>query len=665
MMLGLLACALGFFGYSIFSSMRVLAGGRQDNRFDQLGLRIRKMLEIAIGQKKMFKEPIYGTMHALIFWGFLVLLLRSIVLIVMAFTGKMDLIILTGGFGKGYTISKDIFEFIVLLMVSYGAFRRIFSRPKRITHSLEGIIILFMIMTLMLTDFLFDGARFANYEAVRDTEMAYAPIGAFFYSMMQGMDASALAWIENISYWVHIAVLLIFMNLLPHSKHFHVITAIPNVFFSKLDPPGKLSDMDFEDETAESFGAGRAEDMSWKQMLDFYTCTECGRCSVNCPAWNTDKPLNPKLLIKDLQHHMVSVQDRLKGKVDDEAMPPMTEDGESKMILAVNEDVIWSCTTCRSCEENCPVMINHVDAIVDLRRYLVLTQAKFPKELNPTFKNLEQKGNPWGLASAARTDWMEDDDIQDIEIPTIEDNPDAEYLFWIGCAGAYDDRQKRVTKALARILNKANVSYATMGLCETCTGDPARRAGNEYLFQMLAQQNVETLNEHGVKKIITHCPHCLNTLMNEYPAYGGNYEVLHHTEVIGKLITEKRIQPAKTLDQTITYHDSCYLGRYNDVYDAPRDALAAIPGVKMVEMEQSRENGMCCGAGGARIWLEERIGSRVNHLRVEQAMETSPDIIASGCPFCSTMLHDGIQDKNAGDNLKTVDIAELVADSLE
>jgi len=310
-------------------------------------------------------------------------------------------------------------------------------------------------------------------------------------------------------------------------------------------------------------------------------------------------------------------------------------------------------------------MINHVDKIVDMRRYLVLTEGKMPKELQATMVNLERKGNPWGLPSGERANWMADEDIADVHIPLLAEEPNPEYLFWVGCAGAYDEKQKRVTKSLARILNRAGVSYAVLAGDETCTGDPARRGGNEYLFQMLANQNIETLNSHQVTKIITHCPHCLNTMLNEYPTFGGHYDVIHHTEVITRLIAEKKITPTRSLDQTITYHDSCYLGRYNDVYDAPRKALEAIPGTKLVEMERSRENGMCCGAGGARYWMEEKIGDRVNHLRVDQAMETSPDIIASGCPFCSTMLEDGIKDKALGDTVQTVDIAELVANSLD
>ena len=666
-MIAVLGIAMSVFAWSAVRTLGVLAAGRPDDRMTSLGARMGAVMEIAIAQKKMFKDPVYGPMHALIFWGFMVLSVRSIVLVIMAFIPDFYL---PGALGNGYTVSKDVFEAIVLLMVTYGAYRRLFSKPDRITPSMEGVFILGMIATLMLTDFFFDGSRIAMAEAnisaiwpMHAEEAEWAVVGKHFGTFLMGESESTLLTIESVCYWVHVVTLFVFLNLLPHSKHMHVLSVIPNVFFLNLGSPGKLSDMDFEDEDAETFGSGRAEDLTWKQMLDLYTCTECGRCSVNCPAWNTDKPLNPKMLIKDLQYHMRSVENRLRGKTTEEEMPAANEEGQSKMILAVNEDVIWSCTTCRSCEENCPVMISHVDKIVDMRRYLVLTEANFPKELNPTFRNLEQKGNPWGLPTAARADWLEDEEIADIPIPHITERMDAEVVFWVGCAGAYDDRQRKVTKALAKILHKGGVSFAILAKDETCTGDPARRAGNEYLFQMLAQQNVDMLNGYNVRKIVTHCPHCLNTMLNEYPSYGGNYEVVHHTELIGDLVAQGRIKPTKALDKLVVYHDSCYLGRYNDVYEAPRKAVAAIPGTKLVEMERSRENGMCCGAGGSRIWMEENIGSRVNHLRIEQAQEVKPDIIASGCPFCLTMLRDGSADKEA--NIETRDIAELVVDSLE
>ena len=658
----LLLAAIAGVVYSVKVRVKLLQAGKPDNRFDRIGDRVRRALTIAIGQKKMFKDPVYGPMHAMIFWGFLVLLIRSLLLIT---AGYYEHAALPGFLGDFYTFSKDIFEGIVTTMVLYALYRRFFAKPERVTRSMDAVFILCLILTLMLTDFVYDGAKFNLYGADPEVarEMGWAVISSRVAGVMSGMGHDTLEVLYNGMYWVHIITLLAFGNYLPYSKHMHVMSAIPNVFLSKLDPPGRLTPMDLEDENAEYFGARQLEDLTWKQHLDLYTCTECGRCSVNCPAWLSDKPLNPKLLIKDLHEHQIRYAERMMGTKTGEELPWHDENEQSRMILAVNEDVIWSCTTCRSCEENCPVMITHVDKIIDMRRYLVLTESNFPAELNGTLRNLENKGNPWGLATGARDAWTKEDDIADVPIPHVSEVEDFEYLFWVGCAGAYDDRQKKVSKALARIMHEAGIKFAILGNEETCTGDAARRIGNEYLFQMQADQNIEVMNGYGVKKIITHCPHCLNTLLNEYPQRGGTYEVIHHSQVISKLVADGKLKPTKALDKTVTYHDSCYLGRYNDVYDEPRDAVKAIPGVTMVEMTRSRENGMCCGAGGSRIWMEETIGSRVNQIRVEQALEKKPNVVATACPWCLTMVRDGINEKGVQEQLEVKDIAELVADS--
>lgn len=663
MTLLLLVAAAGV-TYSIRVRVKLLMAGKPEDRFDRIGDRVKRALTIAIAQKKMFKDPVYGPMHALIFWGFLVLLIRSLTLMA---AGYWEFAHIPGLIGHLYTLSKDVFEGIVTCMVLYAVYRRLFDKPERITRSNDALLILSMIFTLMITDFLYDGAKFnlhAGRPEVAD-EMRWAVLGSQVSALLAPLGTGANEVLYTAMYWLHMATLLAFANYLPYSKHMHVISAIPNVFLSKLDPPGRLTSMNLEDESAEYFGARQLEDLTWKQHLDLYTCTECGRCSVNCPAWLSDKPLNPKLLIKDLHEHQIRYTDRMMGKKTAEELPWHDENEQSRMILAVNEDVLWSCTTCRSCEENCPVMITHVDKIIDMRRYLVLTESKFPAELNGTLRNLENKGNPWGLPSGNRDGWTKEEDIADVPIPHVSEVEDYEYLFFVGCAGSYDDRQKKVTKALARILHEAGVKFAILGKEETCTGDPARRIGNEYLFQMQAQQNVEVMNGYNVKKVVTHCPHCYNTIANEYPQFGGNYTVLHHSEVISRLVLDGRIKPKKALQKTVTYHDSCYLGRYNDVYDQPRDAVKAIPGVKMVEMDRSRENGMCCGAGGSRIWMEENIGARVNQLRVEQALEKSPDMVATACPWCLTMVRDGINEKGVQESLEVRDIAELVADSLD
>ena len=660
----LLLIALGAITYSLKMRTKMLLAGKPEDRFDRIGDRIKQVLVIAIGQKKMFKEPGAGLMHALIFWGFLVLLIRSISLIIVGFYEPFHI---PGFIGDLYTFSKDIVEAVVTVMIFVALYRRFVIKPVRITRSGDAVFILCLILTLMITDFLYDGSKFVLQATDPDVarEASFAIVSNLFAKMLSGVPRGGLEVILNVSYWVHIITLLYFGNYLPYSKHMHVITAIPNVFLSRLTSPGVLSKMDLEDENAESFGAARLEDLTWKQQLDLYTCTECGRCSVNCPAWLSDKPLNPKLLIKDLHEHQIRYSERMMGKKTGEELPWNDENEQSRMILAVNEDVIWACTTCRSCEENCPVMITHVDKIIDMRRYLVLTESKFPSELNATLRSLETKGNPWGLPTGNRDAWTKDDDIVDIHIPHVSEVEDYEYLFFVGCAGSYDDRQKKVTKALARILHEAGTTFAILGKEETCTGDPARRIGNEYLFQMQAQQNVDTMNEYKVRKVITHCPHCYNTIANEYPQFGGKYEVLHHSQVIAKLVLEGRIKPNKAVEKTITYHDACYLGRYNQVYDAPRDALAAVPGVKMVEMTRHKENAMCCGAGGSRIWMEERLGKRVNQLRVEQALEKNPEMVATACPWCLTMVRDGINEKGVSEQLEARDIAEIVASSLE
>lgn len=661
----LILAAIAGVTYSVWIRVKLLQAGKPDNRFDQIGERIRRVLTIAIGQKKMFKDPVYGPMHALIFWGFLVLLIRSLTLMAAGYSEFAHIPTIVGDL---YTLSKDLFEGIVTMMVLYAMYRRFFDRPERITRSNDALLILGMILTLMLTDFLYDAAKFNLYGSTMPevaNEMHWAVISNQVRALIAPMGHDAHEALYHSMYWVHIVTLLAFGNYLPYSKHMHVMSAIPNVFLSKLDPPGQLTSMNLEDENAEYFGARQLEDLTWKQHLDLYTCTECGRCSVNCPAWLSDKPLNPKLLIKDLHEHQIRYSERMMGKKTGEELPWNDENEQSRMILAVNEDVIWACTTCRSCEENCPVMITHVDKIIDMRRYLVLTESKFPSELNATLRSLETKGNPWGLPTGNRDAWTKDDDIVDIHIPHVSEVEDYEYLFFVGCAGSYDDRQKKVTKALARILHEAGTTFAILGKEETCTGDPARRIGNEYLFQMQAQQNVETMNGYNVKKVITHCPHCYNTIANEYPQFGGNYQVLHHSEVISRLVLDGKLKPTKALAKTVTYHDSCYLGRYNEIYDQPREAVAAIPGVKMVEMDRSRENGMCCGAGGSRIWMEETIGSRVNQIRVEQAMEKSPDMVATACPWCLTMVRDGINEKGVQEQLEVRDIAELLADSLD
>jgi len=671
--------AFAYFGLVMQSKLKLLLVTEHRARFfSDFPKRFSNMMTIAFGQTKMFKEPGAGIMHAAIFWGFLVLQIRTAYVMVCAFVPGAQIPFVH----HPYTLIKEITALVVLGAVIWAAYRRIVTKPARLSLSGEAIMILGMIGGLMVSDMLLDGFAYAlaqkdigfdnalffdwqhlgtaaaRQEAI-STELAWAPIGSTVASLFSGISAQTLMALQEIAYWLHIGIVLVFLNMLPGSKHFHVITSIPNTFFADLKPRGAIElikDIDKQ----EKFGVGDVKDFTWKQVLDTYTCTECGRCEINCPTVITGKVLSPKFLILDIRNHLYAREKELTSGTHDAAGWEIEKHGKS-LIEDVKEDAIWDCTTCRACSEACPVMIDHVDKIVDLRRHLVLMEASFPKELKQTFKNLESKGNPWGLPTKDRTKWAEG-----LDIPMLADAPDAEYVFWVGCAGAYDERQKKVSRALVNLLREAGVKFAIMGEDEGCTGDPARRAGNEYLFQQQASANVEAMKAAGMekKKLVTHCPHCFNTIKNEYPQFGGNFEIVHHSVLIERLVRDGRLKPVKKPEGVtkVTYHDSCYIGRYNDVYEQPRNALTSIPGIELKEMARNRTNGMCCGAGGARVWMEEHRGSRINHARVEQAMETGADTIAVACPFCNLMMDDGIGAKQAP--MKAKDVAELVWESL-
>jgi Fe-S oxidoreductase len=658
-MLFALAAAFAYFGVVMLGKVRLLlAGVHRREYFSNLALRFANVMTYAIGQKKMFKETKAGVMHAFIFWGFLVLQIRTAYLIIIAFAPDFQIPFIH----LEYSLTKDITEAIVFTMILYAVYRRVVIKPARLTQSVEALVVLGMIGGLILTDFFYDAFLFAGHTASGGidphiaAEMQYAPVGAALASLFSDWTPEMLIGLKETCYWAHIFIVLTFLNMLPGSKHFHVITSIPNVMFSDVTPKGAIRPI-HDIELQETFGVGDVTDLDWSQMLDLYSCTECGRCSVNCPTTITGKVLNPKLLICDTRDNLYAHEASILGK---KGWGP--EANLPSLIEQVKADAIWDCTTCRACSEACPVMIEHVDKIIDMRRHLVLMEADFPKELAATFKNLENKGNPWGLPASERGGWTEG-----LDVPTVDEKPDAEYIFWSGCAGAYDDRQKKVSRALVRVMQAADLSFAILGEEESCTGDPARRAGNEYLFQILAQANVDLWNERGLnkKKLITHCPHCFNTIKNEYPQFGGHFEAIHHSELLAQLIREKRIHPTVTPENVgrVTYHDSCYIGRYNDVYEEPRDALRAIPGIELAEMKRNRTTGMCCGAGGSRVWMEEHRGARINQTRVEHVMETKSDTIAVACPFCHLMMADGVNEKSI-EGVKTRDIAQLIADSL-
>jgi Fe-S oxidoreductase len=480
------------------------------------------------------------------------------------------------------------------------------------------------------------------------------PVSATLSTVFYGNYYSAFTGYE-VFWWIHIVLIFSFLNFLPYSKHLHVLTSIPNTYFANLDSiRNTIKPLDLEDENAEYFGAADIEHLSWKQILDGYSCTECGRCTSVCPANNVGKTLSPRDIL-------VKIRKRTKDKA-----PLITagisegEQFEKTLVHNYIEDkVLWQCTTCMACVQECPVMIEHVDSIVDMRRNLVLTESEFPSNLNNVFKSLETNFSPWAFNPADRAAWAEG-----LNIKTMAEDPNGEILFWVGCAGSYDDRYKKVSQALAKLMQKANIDFRILGTEEKCTGDTARRLGNEYLAQMLMHENIETLNNYGVKKIVTACPHCLHSLKNEYKQFGGNFKVLHHTELIEQMIKDGKIEfQEKKTSEKLTYHDSCYLGRYNDIYDSPRNSLSNLNGFDYLEMERNKSRGFCCGAGGGRMFLEDEEGGKINNERTKEALDTGADKIASACPFCMTMLTDGVKHFEKSEQVEIKDIAELVLDN--
>ena len=660
----LLAVALALFARRAIYLVGLLTTGKPTVRWDHVPSRIRAVVVFVLAQFRLLSGDFWpGLMHATIFWGFMVLTLGTIEFFGKGVVESFRLPLLSDA--PGYLILQDGFSVAVIAALAYAAFRRLVTRPKRLTLSAEGLFILALIFGLMVTDLLADAGRMVLAPAPSD-HWAFA--GHALAGALAGLGTAGATAVFHLAWWMHAVILLGFLVWLPYSKHLHVLAAPLNVFFAPLTPKGRFSTPDLE--TAETFGAGALSDLTWKDLFDLYNCTECGRCTSRCPANMSGKELDPKLLILNLQDFLlegagaahVSGSNGGAGASATEQHPGVAAAHEGQPMVGgvIKDNVLWACTTCRWCVEACPVFIEHVPKIVDMRRWLVLTESRFPQELAPTFRNLENNGSPFQMAWQTRADWA-----ADLGVRAMADVGEAEYLYWVGCYGSFDERNRKVARAFVKLLQAAGVDFAILGTEEKCSGEPARRLGHEYLYQTLAQGNVETLKQYRFQKIVTACPHCFNTIKNEYPDFGGRFAVLHHSELLDDLVRSGRLRPQRDGGQRVTYHDACNLGRYNDVYDEPRRVLASIGRTELVEMELSRSRGFCCGGGGGRAWMEETEGRRVNQVRVEQAMAVNPQVLASACPFCLTMFEDGVKAKEVGDRMKTRDIAELLAESLE
>jgi Fe-S oxidoreductase len=659
--------AFAIAGYRVLWLGRLILTGARippERKPNVLGA-IKAQLSDVVAQRKLFKVKTAGTAHAFTFWGFTVLFLTIIEAYGALF--QRDFAIPFIGKSRALGLIEDIFAAAVLLAIIVFTVIRIARSPHRLgrksrfygSHVDQAYIVLGMIFLVVATLVLYRGAQLSNgYFPYQDDGWWPFASKATSYITPSGIS------FESAFIVAQIAVVVAFLVLVLYSKHMHIFTAPINASLKRhpkgLGALGTTPDLEqlMEDENA-VLGVGQVDQFHQQQLLQTLACTECGRCQDKCPAWNTGKPLNPKLVITAIRDAMFAEAPRLIGG-DTEAEP--------KMLVPdiIDPDVLWSCTTCGACVEECPVDIEHVDAIVDMRRYQVLMESSFPSEAGTMLRNIENQGNPWGLRADMRMEWVEG---VDFEVPVVEDKipDDVEWLYWVGCAGSLDDRARKSTQAIASVFNAAGVKFAILGPQESCTGDPARRMGNEYLFQEMAKANIEILDGVGTKKIVASCPHCFNTLGNEYPSLGGNYEVVHHSQLLARLVADGKLSPQDPIVARLTYHDPCYLGRHNDVLDAPRTVLDAVPGLERVEMHRHGKRGFCCGAGGARMWMEERIGKRVNVERTEEAIDTGADIIATSCPYCLIMLDDAVNGKRAEGmtkQVRVIDIAQVIGDSI-
>lgn len=642
----LLVVTLVIFGKGVYDRYKLWKLGVPEERKDTASFS--RFIRNSFGHVRLLKEAYPGILHWLIFWGFVVFFVGTAS---MVLEEDLHLPVFRGTYYLVLSLLLDIFGLGAIVAICLSIWRRYVIKPDRLDNKPEDAISLGLILAILLTGFLLEGLRIAF---TNDPWANWTPVGSVIASVFLGANPDTLRSIHPVIWWTHLFLSFGLIAYLPHSKMFHILTGSLNQYLAKDKAAQSLKPLDLEDESIEQFGVAEIQQFTWKQLMDGDACVRCGRCQDNCPAYLTGKPLSPKKFTQDLKNHLRVTGPLLLNKKEDEEI--------SKPVVpeAVQAEEIWSCVTCRACEEQCPMFVEHVPKVVDLRRNLVMMESDFPQEAQTAFRGMENNGNPWNIGWKSRADWAEE-----LEITQLGEDQKVEYLYWPGCSGAFDNRTKKVATAVVKLLKKAGVSFGILGLEEKCCGDSARRLGNEYLYQTLAQENIETLNGYGVKKIITSCPHCLNTLKNEYPQLGGNYEVIHHSEFLSHLIHQGKLQPQKSIDAVCTYHDSCYLGRYNDIYAEPRAVVGSIPGLKMNEMARNKDKGFCCGAGGGRMWLDEHIGERININRTEQALNTGANLIVTACPFCLTMLEDGTKAKDVVDTVKTKDLAEILWESVQ
>ena len=647
----LIVC-LSVFGRKLYLRIRYLflAKGRE-RRWDHIPTRVKNFIVYGIFQRKVDREWYAGVLHSFIFWAFVILGASVVEITAQAYAAGWQVPTPTiAGFSLNGPLyfAEEVVAFLGAIGVGMALYRRYVIRPKKLMHEgmLDATIVLLFILGIVTSLLFYNGTDVALGTAALP---AWKPISSTLVRLAI-VPADPTWW--HVLWWTHVVLLFTFLAYVPHSKHMHIIFAIVNTFFMDLTPKGALKKVDLEKTT--TFGVNRVEQLSWRQLLDGYACTECGRCTDACPANATGKPLNPMRIITNMRDTLDEQGAAILGG---------KTDGQPDMFQTVHsKDGIWACTTCYACVYECLVMNEHVPKIIEMRRHLVLNQGEMPAETMEAMRKIEQNFNPWGIGWDQRGKWAEGLGVPLMSTASASSEP-VEILYWVGCAASFDDRNRKVAQAFSRILQKAGVRFAILGPEEKCTGDPPRRLGNEYLAQTMIRGNVETLNRYRVTRIVATCPHCFNTLKNEYPDFGGQYDVVHHSQFLRELIDAGRLAPTKDVLQFLTYHDACYLGRYNGIFDEPRDVLYRIPGVRVVEMEKCRDRGFCCGAGGGRMWMEERIGEKVNHRRLSHIEETNANAVATACPYCLIMLDDAAKTKNRED-IRRYDIAELLERSL-